>query len=148
MNLHRYTYFTNDYKEYAFFSEGPKGRIKKIIKFMKIQDDPIVFNLAFGDEDPLTREVSDSVKTDNKDRDIVLATVANTIHAFCDHYGDHYIYAEGSNPTRTRLYQMSISRLWPEISIDFDVYGVVGSEVQQFQRHVNYEAFFVKRKIK
>jgi hypothetical protein len=91
MNLHRYTYFTNDYKEYAFFSEGPKGRIKKIIKFMKIQDDPIVFNLAFGDEDPLTREVSDSVKTDNKDRDIVLATVANTIHAFCDHYGDHYI---------------------------------------------------------
>ena len=52
MNLDRYPFFTSDYQDYEFFSEGPKGRIKKVVKFMKAQDDPIIFNLAFGDEDP------------------------------------------------------------------------------------------------
>ncbi|WP_184546924.1 DUF6934 family protein [Mucilaginibacter sp. FT3.2] len=146
MNLKHYTYFTNDYEEYEFYSEGPKGRIKKVIMFSRLQDDPVILNLAFGDEDSNTGLVSDVITTDNKDRDIVLATVANTINDFCNHYGNHYIYATGSTFSRTRLYQMSISALWDEISIDFDIYGVIDSVAYEFQRNVNYEAFLVKRK--
>jgi hypothetical protein len=148
MNLDRYTFFTSDYQDYEFFSDGPKGRIKKVVKFMKAQDDPIIFNLAFGDEDLLTGNVSDVIITDNKDTDIVLATVANTVNSFCDHFGNHYIYVEGSTPSRTRLYQMSISRIFAEISTDFDVYGLKDDELYRFELNVNYEAFLVKRKIK
>ena len=149
MNLEHYSYFTtNDFQEYSFYSEGPRGTIKKIVKFMKAQDDPVIFNLGFGDENPETGMVSDAVTTDNKDRDIVLATVANTINTFCDHYGNHYIYAEGSTSARTRLYQMSISRLWSEISMDFEVLGLKDGTFSGFQQNVNYDAFLVKRKIK
>jgi len=149
MNLKRYPYFTtNNFQEYSFYSEGPKGSIKKVVKFMKAQNDPIVYNLGFGDEDPLTGLVNDVVVTDNKDRDIILATVANTINNFCDRHGNHYIYAEGSTAARTRLYQMGISRLWKEISLGFDVYGLKDGSFYDFQLNVNYEAFLVRRKIK
>ena len=147
MNLERYPYFaTTDFQEYSFYSEGPRGATKKIVKFMKAQDDPVVFNLGFGDEDPITGLVSDTVTTDNKDTDLVLATVANTINSFCDQYGNHFIYAEGSTPARTRLYQMSISRLWSEIDVNFDIFGLKDGYFTNFQQNVNYDGFLVKRK--
>ena len=147
MNLIHYRYFaSNDFQDYEFYSEGPKGRIKKVVMFTKIQSDPIIYNLAFGDENSETGIVNDFVTTDNKDRDMVLATVANTINDFCDRYGDHYIYAQGSTSARTRLYQMSISRLLSQITMDFDMFGLKNGVIYDFQRNINYEAFLVKRK--
>ena len=146
MHLERYDAFTTDFQSYEFYSEGPRGRIKKAVFYQKIQDNPIVYNLGFGDVDLETGSVSDKIKTDNKDRDKVLATVADTINTFCDHYGDHYIYAKGSTTVRTRLYQMSISRLWEEISINFIVYGVIKGVAMDFHKNVNYDGFLVKRK--
>jgi len=147
MNFEHYSYITdNDFKDYLFFSSGPKGRIKKGVVYTRIRDKPIVYNLAFGDVDPVTGEIDDNIISNNLDRDIVLATVANTIHDFCNRYGNHYIFATGSNPARTRLYQMNISRLLDEICIDFEVYGVIGDQEYKFQRNVNYDGFLVKRK--
>lgn len=147
MNLPKYTYITdNDFQDYSFFSVGPKGWIKKSVVYAKIQDDPVVYNLAFGDEDPDTGEINDTITSNNADSDIVLATVANTIHDFCNHYGNHYIFATGSTPSRTRLYQMNISRLLNEISKDFDVFGVIKGQRYKFQKSVNYEGFLVKRR--
>jgi len=147
MNLKHYSYFTsNDFKDYEFYSEGPKGRIKKVVLFTRVLGESTFYNLAFGDIDPDTGLLDDTVVTDNDDRDLVLATVANTINTFCDRYGNHFIYAEGSTPARTRLYQISISALWEQISLDFDVYGFNDGEWRNFQKNVNYEAFFVKRK--
>ena len=114
--------------------------------YAKIQDDPVVYNLAFGDEDPDTGEINDTITSNNADSDIVLATVANTIHDFCNHYGNHYIFATGSTPSRTRLYQMNISRLLNEISKDFDVFGVIKGQRYKFQKSINYEGFLVKRR--
>jgi hypothetical protein len=147
MNLERYPYLSSrDYLDYEFYSEGPKGQIKKVVMFTKMQDDPVVYNLAFGDEDPVTGIVNDSVTTDNKDRNIVLATVAETINDFCDHYGSHYIYAKGSTIARTRLYQMNVSNLLYEISMDFNVFGSIDGVIYKFQKNVNYDALLVKRK--
>ena len=147
MNLERYPYLSSrDYLDYEFYSEGPKGQIKKVVMFTKMQDDPVVYNLAFGDEDPVTGIVNDSVTTDNKDKNIVLATVAETINDFCDHYGNHYIYAKGSTVARTRLYQMNVSNLLDEISIDFDVFGSIDGVIYKFRKNVNYDALLVKRK--
>lgn len=146
MNLPQYNSTTSDFKEYEFFSIGPKGKIKKLVSFTKFHDDPIIYNLAFGDADPETGLINDLVTSDNKDRDIVLATVSNTIHKFCDHYGDHLIFAAGSTPARTRLYQMAISKFLNYIKLEFDVYGILNDEIFEFRQNVNYESFLVKRK--
>jgi hypothetical protein len=50
MNLDHYTLFTTDFRDYEFYSEGPQGRIKKIVRYRRIENDPITYNLAFGDE--------------------------------------------------------------------------------------------------
>jgi hypothetical protein len=148
MNLERYAYFSNnDFQDYEFYSEGPKGKIKKVVRFTKISDEePAVYNLGFGDASKGTGIIDDSIVTNNQDRDTVLATVANTIIDFTDHYGNHYIYATGSTPSRTRLYQMGIAGLWEEISTDFEVYGLKDDNWHEFEKNVNYDAFLVKRK--
>ncbi|MEO7214436.1 hypothetical protein [Mucilaginibacter sp.] len=146
MNLLHYNYLTTDYQGYEFYSEGRKESIKKLVTFAMIQEEPVIYNLAFGDADPETGLMNDSVTSNNEDRDIVLATVANTVSAFCDHHGDHFIYAKGSTPVRTRLYQMGINGIIDEISVDFNVYGVIGDTAYVFEKNVNYEAFLVKRK--
>ena len=116
MSLERYQYFTNDdFKDYEFYSEGPNGRIKKVVHFSKIQGHD-VYNLGFGDQDPKTGIINDSVVTNNKDRDIILATIASTVIDFSNHYNNPFVYAKGSTSSRTRLYQMSISGLWEEIN--------------------------------
>ena len=145
MNLDRYNYNSvNNFQEYIFYSEGPKGKIKKVIRYTKIRDNPVTYNLAFGDENS-NGLISDAVISNNKDKDMILATVANTIHVFCNHYGEHFIYAEGSTPSRTRLYQIGINRLWDEIRKDFKVWGYKDGDWQDFKSNVNYEAFLVKR---
>jgi hypothetical protein len=148
MNLEHYNYFTNnDFKEYEFYSEGPKGKIKKVVRFSKIPGrEPTVYNLGFGDAGEETGVYDDSIVTNNADKDMVLATVANTIIDFTNHHGNHYIYATGSTQSRTRLYQMGISRLWVEINIDFDIYGLKEDNWYKFERNVNYHAFLVKKK--
>jgi len=138
MNLERYVYFaSNDFQDYEFYSNGPNGKIRKIVMYTKIQDDPAMYNLAFGDADADTGVVYDNVITNNQDRDIVLATVANTINEFSDRYGNNWIFATGSTPSRTRLYQMGIAKLWKEISTDFDIYMVIGMEIGSHSRRIS-----------
>jgi hypothetical protein len=146
MNLPHYSYLTTDFREYEFHSEGPKVRIKKIVTFSCIQDDPSIYNLTLVDVNPVSGLTSDLTVSDNGDRDIILATVAESVKDFSAHYGNHFIYAKGSTPVRTRLYQIAIAGLFEEISIDFDVYGVIEDVAFPFQKNVNYEAFLVKRK--
>jgi len=145
MNLDHYSLFTTDFQDYEFYSNGPKGAIKKVVRYRKIEDDPITYNLAFGDEIS-GGEISDTIITDNQDRDLVLSTVVNTVNTFCDHFGNHFIYAEGSTAVRTRLYQIGIAQLWNEINADFDVWGYRNNAWHEFKINVNYEAFLAKRK--
>jgi hypothetical protein len=148
MNLDRYTYFaSNNFKDYEFYSDGPKGRIKKIIRFTEIQiGGTTVYNLGFGDANSETNSIDDNIVTNNEDTDKVLATVANTIFDFTDYYGNFYIYAKGSTASRTRLYQISIARLWADINRDFELYGLKEDSWYKFERNVNYDAFLVRKK--
>lgn len=94
----------------------------------------------------MTGEINETSVTNNKDRDKVLATVAGTILDFTNYNGKHLIYAKGSTPARTRLYQMGIARIWEDVETDFQVYGLKDGRWRAFKKNVNYEAFFVKRK--
>ena len=50
MRLPHYIYRTNDsFLDYEFTSEGPRGNIKKVVRFSRISAN--TFNLAFGDLD-------------------------------------------------------------------------------------------------
>ena len=51
MKLNRYEFKSGDkFLTYEFLSEGPKGKIQKLIQFSLVNQDTSFFNLAFGDK--------------------------------------------------------------------------------------------------
>ena len=149
MNLDSYNYQTNEsFQSYEFESNGPNGLIKKIVSYnlAGTVDGENYYNLGFGDVDDKTGDISDIVVSNNKDRNMVLATVAQTVLEFSNHHGKYFIYVKGSTPVRTRLYQMGVSGIWDEIKEDFELYGLKDGEWKEFEKKVNYEAFLIKMK--
>ncbi len=105
-----------------------------------------VYNLAFGDKDPITGDIDDLVVTDNKDSQKVLATVASTLYNFIDYYPNAWVGAEGSTKARTRLYQIGISKYLEEITEDFIVLGNREKKWGLFEKNVEYDTFLITHK--
>jgi hypothetical protein len=132
---------------FEFYSEGPKGKIKKVVSFTPYNAaGRTCFNLCFGDWDEMRQMVDDLIITDNKDSLKVLVTVAQIVLSFADLYPETFIYLKGSTPARTRMYQMEIKRFWSEISALFIVYGYANNEWQLFLKNSQYDAFMILRK--
>lgn len=145
MQLARYSYKTNDnFLDYEFSSIGPKGYIKKVVRFTQIANE--VFNLGFGDLNEETGDISDISVTNNNDSRKVLATVASTVHDFTLHYPSSWIVAKGSSLSRTRLYRMGITNHWKEINSDFEVFGLKDEAWEPFETRRDYEAFLIRRR--
>lgn len=130
---------------FEFASDGPKGKIPKLIKFTEthIED---VFNLGFGDKHPETGEIDDLVISNNGDSEKVLATVVSAIYAFTDKYKHAWVYATGSTSARTRLYRMGISKFNTEAEKDFEIYGLLNNEWVEFKKGIEFDGFLIKRK--
>ena len=148
MNLERYKYSTNEsFLDFEFYSEGPKGKVKKIVHFSPQNANGITyFNLGFGDWNEEKKQVDDKIITNNQDREKILATVASTVLEFTRHFPDVMVYAKGSSSARTRLYQMALVANWKEIEPLLHVYGFSKGKWLPFERNINYEAFLVLRK--
>lgn len=144
MRYPKYPLVAKDPFLYHFVSEGPQGRIKKAIVYARIEDN--LFNLAFGDWDEELQRINDSIRSNNKDRVKVLATVAFTALDFTNQFPGIQIFAEGSTTARTRLYQMGISDNLMEISEFFQVEGFINGDWELFRSGRNYEAFLIQRK--
>lgn len=146
MNQERYE-FEADHTAtiYEFMSVGKKGAFKKRITFQLIQE-PNVYNLGFGDINSLTDQIDDLVVTNNGDSQKVLATVANAVLHFTGLYPEAVIFATGSTPARTRLYQIGITNNLNEIVENFEVWGYVNENWSVFEINTTYQAFLVKRK--
>lgn len=129
---------------FEFVSEGPKGRLLKVVQFIEIE--PGIYNLAFGDADSVTGELSDTVVSNNGDSEKVLATVVEAVYAFCQQYPEAVVYATGSTPARTRLYQMGLNRFLAEIVERVDLYGQQGDDWGMFRKEVTYTAFAAQLK--
>ena len=134
-----------DQTVFEFISEGTKGAIRKIILFQSTTE-PNLYNLAFGDRDPLTGGVNDMAVSTNGDTDKVLATVVAALYAFFERYPDAFVYATGSTGARTRLYRMGITRFYDEVRNDFFLYGQVGDDFPEFELSKEYDGFLAKRK--
>jgi hypothetical protein len=147
MIVSRYSAITDHRHEtYEFLSEGPKGTVKKVVQYLEVG--PNVYNLAFGDWHEEAQEIRDDTRTNNADRDKVLATVAATAIDFMAHHPGAVLYAEGSTPARTRLYQMGILANAPQIDRLFQVLGLAEEGWEDLVRGKNYEAFALKGKEK
>lgn len=130
--------------KFEFTSIGLKGNIVKVVRYTET-DIKGVYNLGFGDKNPITGRVSDIVVTNNNDSQKVLATVASTLYAFTANYPEATIIATGSTEARTRLYRMGITRNLIDIEKDFVVWGFADTVWEPFRRNTNYEAFLVRR---
>ena len=135
----------SDVMNFQFTSIGPKGHIPKLVMYSKTPTKGI-YNLGFGDRDPLTGKIDDTVVTDNKDSQKVLATVASTVYQFVKKYPRAWIGAVGSTKARTRLYQIGISNNLEAITTDFVVLGSKNGEWELFEKNVTYDAFLITRK--
>src|SRR6185437_9084289 len=101
---------SSNYQHYEFESVGPKGKIIKIIRFSLTNIDGVTYiNLGFGDEDFALGGINDLSVSNNDDKDKILATIASAVLDFTAIYPDMMVYAKGSTPVRTRLYQMGIA---------------------------------------
>lgn len=132
---------------YEFYSEGPRGRIRKLIQFHLLQEQPdVIYNLGFGDWVEEISDVDDLAVSNNNDRKKILATVAQAVVAFTENHKSAFIVAKGSTPARTRLYQMGISEFYDEIAPLFYVSGRINNHWLAFEKGKNYDAFLIKRK--
>lgn len=147
MNLDKYPVISDDkLLSFKFLSEGPKGLIKKVIVYREIEHN--IFNLVFGDWDDKHQRINDSTRSNNNDRDKVLATVALTVIDFMSAHPGAMVFAEGATRGKTRLYQMAINQHWQEINKLFDIEGFNGGDWEPFVAGRNYEAFTLKAKQK
>jgi hypothetical protein len=139
---------SSDKLEFQFTSEGPKGKIIKVIQFTQTQNENI-YNLAFGN---LRKDgsIDDETTNDNKDRNKILATVAASVYEFSSIYPDKFIFFCGTTTERTRLYRMALTVNLEYLKKDFRIYGVLKGidsfERVVFRKGVDYFGFMVKRK--
>lgn len=109
MNKEQYPYLTNANKvSFEFVSYGPKGMIRKEVRYTARDNGDFIFNLGFGDLNEKTDELDDFSISNNGDKEKVLATVAATVLEFTENFPQAFVYAKGSTPVRTRLYQIAI----------------------------------------
>lgn len=142
MNQERYD-LTNDDDSHTFkfISEGPRGKIYKMVIFKPLADLNGFYNLCLGDWNEATEKLDDSVVSNNRDTPKVLATVAFAIHTFLTAHPNAVILASGSNAARNRLYRMSIQRYMDEIRNRLVIRGRVDKKWQPFKKGGNYEVF-------
>jgi len=122
MNLERYD--SNQITEYSyrFVSIGPKGKFKMHVHFSYIGGS--IYNLGFGVVDLEAGELNDLIETRNGDSERILATVASIALEFMARHPTASVYASGSTPSRTRLYQMGINRILSNLK-QYEIAGLV-----------------------
>jgi len=138
-----------DYASFIFHSEGPKGRIKKVVRYRLLEQSIYgqrLFNLSFGDWNDATKAINDRTVTRNGDDMKVLATVAHTIVTVTNKWGGCRICVKGNTPSRTRLYQMKINAYWSDINKLFFIQGCINERWEEFRKNRNYDALSVTRR--
>jgi len=132
-----------DHLTYTFYSEGPKGKILKIVLYQYVYEN--LYNLAFGDSNGQGYEFDDFIRSDNKDTERVLATVASTLYDFFDNYNGALVVARGSTNSRTRLYRRYLTMFLDTINSDFALYGELEGKLECFVKGVDYQSFLIKK---
>ena len=118
--------FASDYLTFEFISDGPRGKIIKVVKYTEINIKGF-YNLGFGDKDPETGFISNIIVTNNADSQKVLSTVAITLNFFLEMHPGATVIATGSTEARTRFYRIGISNNIEVIEEQYAVFGLTVS---------------------
>lgn len=146
MNYKPYTFRSDEeYTSFHFQSVGKRGIFDKLILIRQLSEEH--YNLALLDYNMNTREYSDVSITDNGDMPEVLATVMKAILLFLDKYPDRKLNFQGSTKPRTRLYQIAINKIYPDIKNDLTIYGWKNSEWIVFEPNLSFESFLIGKRI-
>jgi len=132
----------NEFRFFQFESEGSKGSIVKGVIYQHLAGN--IYNLVFGDWNDLTKKLDDKSRTNNNDRDKVLATVAYTVLSFLEHHPNAEIVFNGSSDARTRLYQIKICNNLQEATSSIYIKGFSNGEWALFEKGNKYESFSIK----
>ena len=127
------------FRIFYFTSNGPKGNILKVVRF-DLFTAPNIYNLSFGDVIRNGPEFDDQVVSDNGDRTLVLATIAQAVLLFISAHPGAQIYAEGSTASRTRLYQMGINKYFSEVDGFLKIFGETEESWEPYQKGKIYKA--------
>ncbi|GAB4053845.1 DUF6934 family protein [Spirosoma litoris] len=100
---------------YEFISVGRKGHIRKIVEYSYL-DGLNLWNLGFGDFDPIRNKIDDEVISDNGDGRKVIKTVALTLVQFLEEYPKETVIFMGSDSRRALLYNRIVSQFYNEFS--------------------------------
>ncbi len=130
---------------FEFESISETRSIRKLIEYRLIDNNTLLYNLALVDV-LLNGEVSDLSVSDNKDMPKVLSTVFQSMLYFFEAKPEARIFIQGSTPSRTRLYQIAISKYMTEFEQKFDIWGFVDNEMELFLKGKNYEIFVISTK--
>ncbi|WP_298708761.1 hypothetical protein [Chitinophaga sp.] len=146
MDLDSYpVYSSADLLTHTFESEGPKGIILKQVKFQRIEKDR--YNLAFGDREKESAHLNDMVRSNNNDRDKVLASVARIISIFLGKFPNAYVEVAGSTSSRTRLYQMKLLARLQQINEQYMLQGYTNGHWENFQTGRKYTTLSITTKM-
>jgi hypothetical protein len=145
MDLNKYQLVSGEnLTTFKFTSVGNNGQIQKIIQFTA-GNYLNLFNLGFGDINSKTGIIDDEIISNNGDSEKVLATVVESIYLFTIKNPKALIYATGSTKSRTRLYQIGITKYYDIVVNDFIIFGQLNGHWLPFEKNINYDAFLVKR---
>jgi hypothetical protein len=128
---------------FEFDSISENKTIKKVVIYEALEGFENLYQLGFGD---LTEDgkVDFIAVSKNKDRDKILATVAQTMVVFFENYPNKMLYFRGSTYTRTRLYRSLISKFIEIIELYFKVMGLKSDgSPEVFIKNQDYSAFII-----
>ena len=146
MNQESYPFnFIDQVFVFEFESISPNKTIKKLVEISLVDFEYQVFNLALLDVLP-GNTLSDLTVSNNSDMPKVLATVFRALDQFFKLIPDARVLLSGSTPSRTRLYQMAISKYLNDLELKFNIWGFIGGKPENFTTGRNYERFTISLK--
>ena len=144
MNQPFYEFTTSiEAQRFEFVSIGQRV-VRKVIIYQQLPF-PSVYNLALGDIDEQGK-TDYEITSDNGDRDIILATVIQTLIAFLKKNPQASVFIAGSTPSRTRLYQAVITHELGEVQKRFEIMGITENGLEPFSQGKGYQAFVISLK--
>jgi hypothetical protein len=135
-----------DALRFEFDSISPQKHIRKIVEYTPLPQNPNIYNLGFGDLQD-DGSIDDLIVSDNNDTEMVLSTIVRTIISFFEYRPEKTVLFLGSTESRTRLYQIIISKYIDEAKDTFQIRGIRNNEVESFVKGVSYDAFLINLKI-
>lgn len=130
---------------FEFESISPNKTIKKLVEISLVDVENQVFNIALLDVLP-GNTMSDITVSNNSDMPKVLTTVFRALDQFFKLIPAARVLLSGSTPSRTRLYQMAMSKYLYELELKFDIWGFMGDNPESFTKRRNYERFTISLK--